>query len=130
MYAGKTRLRLTALCMAGPQTWRARRVPLTDLLSAVHASRRRYHLTCQSAVCGGRGTPPLGVRGTREFHLHPCFANSLRLAQVGQGGGLGGLMGGLDRAYGWSAGTGCSLDAASLGLHGVARGQAPFTADV
>lgn len=56
------------------------RVPLEGLLRTVATPAPRYMLSARgSAACGG--LPPLPF-----FHLHPCFATSLRMAQ--QSGGL------------------------------------------
>ncbi|KAI3425201.1 hypothetical protein D9Q98_008970 [Chlorella vulgaris] len=56
-------------------------VPLAALLECVATSAPRYFLESRAEVCGGPGTPPATKCGRRRFQLHPCFANSMRMAQ-------------------------------------------------
>ena len=56
------------------------RVTLSDLLAATSTCAKRYFL-CAHVHTTGNGRQPV-VHGPRRMQLHPCFANSLRLAQV------------------------------------------------
>lgn len=54
-------------------------VALSDLLAATSVCAKRYFLNAHVHTTGNRRQPV--VHGTRSMQLHPCFANSLRLAQ-------------------------------------------------
>ncbi|DBA78474.1 hypothetical protein WJX79_008004 [Trebouxia sp. C0005] len=54
-------------------------VALSDLLAATSVCAKRYFLNAHVHTTGNRRQPV--VHGSRSMHLHPCFANSLRLAQ-------------------------------------------------
>ncbi|KAL3162143.1 hypothetical protein ABBQ32_009851 [Trebouxia sp. C0010 RCD-2024] len=54
-------------------------VTLSDLLAATSTCAKRYFLCAHVHTTGSRRQPV--VRGPRRMQLHPCFANSLRLAQ-------------------------------------------------
>ena len=56
------------------------RVALSDLLAATSVCAKRYFLNAHVHTTGNRRQPV--VHGPRSMQLHPCFANSLRLAQV------------------------------------------------
>ncbi len=56
------------------------RVALSDLLAATSVCAKRYFLNAYVHTTGNRRQPV--VHGLRSMQLHPCFANSLRLAQV------------------------------------------------
>lgn len=56
-------------------------VPLRSLLECVAEAKPRYFFEARAHVCGSVDTPPLLACGRRRFQLHPCFANSLRMAQ-------------------------------------------------
>ena len=58
-----------------------RRVPLKDLLAAVEQAASRYFLTVHNTSSAREGWPTGKSRYLR-MQLHPCFASSLRLAQV------------------------------------------------
>ncbi|DBB00787.1 hypothetical protein WJX77_001536 [Trebouxia sp. C0004] len=54
-------------------------VALSDLLAATSVCAKRYFLNAHVHTTGN-GRQPV-VHGPRSMQLHPCFANSLRLAQ-------------------------------------------------
>lgn len=54
-------------------------VALSDLLAATSSCAKRYFLNAHVHTTGNRRQPV--VHGPRSLQLHPCFANSLRLAQ-------------------------------------------------
>lgn len=54
-------------------------VALADLLAATSVCAKRYFLNAHVHTTGNRRQPV--VHGPRSMQLHPCFANSLRLAQ-------------------------------------------------
>lgn len=56
------------------------RVALSDLLAATSVCAKRYFLNAYVHTTGNRRQPV--VHGLCSMQLHPCFANSLRLAQV------------------------------------------------
>ena len=59
---------------------RGTRVSLPRLLAATRTCAGRYFLPSAAAACGRRGRHL--TRPSERLQLHPCFASSLRLAQV------------------------------------------------
>ena len=56
------------------------RISFQDLLDATSEPSKRYFVTTRAHMTAGqRGS---AFHGLRSLQLHPCFANSLRLAQV------------------------------------------------
>ena len=56
------------------------RVAFSDLLAAITSCAKRYFLHAHVHTTGNRRQPV--VHGLRRMQLHPCFASSLRIAQV------------------------------------------------
>ena len=58
----------------------ASRISFQDLLDATSQPSKRYFVTTRAHMTAGRRGS--AFHGLRSLQLHPCFASSLRLAQV------------------------------------------------
>ena len=68
---------------ASQSVWRMGRLPLVEVLHAVSRCAPRYHVHARaSSGCSSNGWMVAGGAMRRRLQLHPCFASSLRLAQV------------------------------------------------